>query len=193
MAAIQLKEGWFTGEGIRRQDSPNCDPRPFSGVDSYGNVSLLVIHNISLPPGQFGGSYVDQLFTNCLKPADHEFFERIVNIRVSAHLFINRQGDVTQYVSLKDRAWHAGVSVFRGKENCNDFSIGIELEGTDDQPYTDRQYQRLAEITRQIMLEYPQINTENIVGHCDIAPGRKTDPGASFNWQHYRSLITDCV
>jgi len=189
MAGMQLKDGWFSGEGIRRMDSPNCDSRPFSCTDTAGSVSLLVIHNISLPPGEFGGCYVDQLFTNCLNPNDHVFFESIANIKVSAHLFIGRRGDVTQYVSLKDRAWHAGKSVFQGKESCNDFSIGIELEGTDDQPYTDVQYRRLAEITRYIMLAYPEIKTENIVGHCDISPDRKTDPGASFDWKQYRRLI----
>lgn len=194
MTALQLKDGWFTGGGVRRQDSPNCDARPFSRVDmavadTDADVSLLVIHNISLPPGQFGGCYVDQLFTNCLNPADHEFFASIFNVRVSAHLFIDRQGQVTQYVSLQDRAWHAGKSIFRGRESCNDFSIGIELEGTDEQPYDDIQYQRLAELTRQIMQAYPQINAEHIVGHCDIAPDRKTDPGASFDWQRYRRLI----
>lgn len=191
MTAIQLHDGWFTGAGVRRQDSPNFDARPVTPVNAREKVSLLVIHNISLPPGQFGGGYVDQLFTNCLNPADHEFFASIFNVRVSAHLFIDRLGQVTQYVSLNDRAWHAGKSMFRGVENCNDFSIGIEMEGTDDQPYTAIQYQRLAEITRHIMLEYPQVKTENIVGHCDIAPDRKTDPGASFDWPHYRHLIAN--
>lgn len=189
MTAMQLKDGWFTGEGIRRQESPNCDPRPFPRVAMNAKVDLLVIHNISLPPGQFGGCYVDQLFTNCLNPSEHEFFESIFNVRVSAHLFISRQGLVTQYVSLLDRAWHAGKSMFEGRENCNDFSIGIELEGTDDLPYDDIQYQRLAELTRQIMQAYPQINAEHIVGHSDIAPDRKTDPGASFDWHRYRGLI----
>ncbi len=186
---MQIKEGWLVGEGIRRLDSPNCDQRPFSVMNAFHAVDLLVIHNISLPPGQFGGCHVDQLFTNCLNPTEHVFFETIAHVKVSAHLFINRQGEVTQYVSLHDRAWHAGKSSFRGKENCNDFSIGVELEGTDDQPYTEVQYRQLALITRQIMLEYPRIALENIVGHCDVAPGRKTDPGASFDWKYYRHLI----
>ena len=191
--AAQIKEGWLVGEGFRRIDSPNCDPRPFSRSDISRNINLLVIHNISLPPGQFGGCYIDQLFTNCLDPAEHEFFESIANVKVSAHLLITRQGDVTQYVSLGDRAWHAGKSVFLGKENCNDFSIGIELEGTDDRPYTEVQYQRLADITRVIMREYPEIRIENIVGHCDISPDRKTDPGVSFDWKKYRHLIVAAV
>jgi AmpD protein len=154
-------------------------------------IRLLVIHNISLPPGQFGGSHVDELFTNCLDPHGHTFFETIAKLRVSSHLFINRQGIITQYVSLAERAWHAGRSSFQGKENCNDYSIGIELEGTDDQPYTDVQYRHLAIVTRLLMREYPGIKTDNIVGHCDIAPGRKTDPGASFDWKYYRYLITN--
>jgi len=177
------------GEGIRHLESPNCDQRPFPASGLSKAVHLLVIHNISLPPGQFGGCHVDQLFTNCLDPAEHAFFETIAHVKVSAHLFIDRQGAVTQYVSLQERAWHAGRSSFQGKENCNDFSIGIELEGTDDQAYADVQYRQLARITREIMREYPNITRDNIVGHCDIAPDRKTDPGASFDWKYYRSLI----
>jgi len=187
---MKIKDGWLAGDRIRRLDSPNHDQRSFSMMDSFRNVNLLVIHNISLPPGQFGGCYIDQLFTNCLDPAQHAFFAGIAHIKVSAHLLIDRQGAVTQYVSLADRAWHAGKSSFQGKENCNDFSIGIELEGTDDQPYTDVQYRQLAQLTIEIRRVYPEIVPENIVGHCDIAPDRKTDPGASFDWKYYRSLIS---
>ena len=185
---MQIKEGWLHGEGIRHLASPNYDQRPFAAIDLRQAIHLLVIHNISLPPGQFGGCHVDQLFTNCLDPAGHAFFESIANIKVSAHLFIDRQGAITQYVSLRDRAWHAGKSSFQGRENCNDVSIGIELEGTDNQPYADIQYRQLAAVTREIMREYPAITPGHIVGHCDIAPGRKTDPGASFDWKYYRSL-----
>ena len=179
----------MTGEGIRRLESTNCDPRPFAPLELSSAINLLVIHNISLPPGEYGGCHVDQLFTNGLNPAEHEYFEAIANVKVSAHLFIDRQGKVTQYVSFQDRAWHAGKSSFQGKENCNDFSIGIELEGTDDEAYTDVQYRQLAWVTGLIMREYPNLTRDNIVGHCDIAPDRKTDPGHSFDWKYYRSLI----
>jgi AmpD protein len=190
---MRIESGWLLGEGVRRMDSPNCDSRPCTVGNQCNAVTLLVIHNISLPPGQFGGCHVDELFTNCLNPAAHPFFEHIANVKVSAHLFIDRQGNITQYVSLHDRAWHAGLSSFQGKANCNDYSIGIELEGTDDQPYTDVQYRRLAMITSLLMQEYPGIKADNIVGHCDIAPDRKTDPGASFDWAYYRRLIVACA
>jgi len=186
---IRIENGWLTGDAIRHVLSPNFDRRPCQVDKIPEQVSLLVIHNISLPPGQFGGCYVDQFFTNCLNPTEHAFFEEIANVKVSAHLFIDRLGRVTQYVSLDDRAWHAGKSWFNGRENCNDFSIGIELEGTDDQPYSSEQYGQLATITRQIMLAYPALKFENIVGHCHIAPDRKTDPGASFDWLRYQDLI----
>jgi len=157
--------------------SPNHDIRP----DNM-EVSLLVIHSISLPPGQFGGPYISQLFCNQLNTNDHSFFEEIKDLKVSAHLLIRRDGEIIQYVPFHKRAWHAGVSEFNGQANCNDFSIGIEMEGTDNEPYEAIQYQQLAEVTQQLMHVYPALTQDNITGHCDIAPGRKTDPGAFFDW-----------
>ncbi|MFQ3324135.1 MAG: AmpD protein [Pseudomonadales bacterium] len=150
------------------------------------NPSLLVIHNISLPPGQFGTGCIDKFFTNCLDASEHPFFTEIAELTVSAHLVIDRVGRVTQYVNFNDRAWHAGVSNFQGCDACNDFSIGIELEGTDNIAYTDEQYAALIGATVAIKQAYPAINSERIVGHCDIAPGRKTDPGESFDWSRYK-------
>ena len=150
-----------------------------------------MIHNISLPPGQFGGPYVDQLFTNVLEPGQHPYLEEIKGLRVSAHVLIRRDGEITQYVSLLDRAWHAGKSCFQGREGCNDFSIGIELEGTDHTPFESTQYQRLAELIGLLRDAWPGIAPERIVGHSDIAPGRKTDPGPAFDWQRLRKLIGD--
>ena len=170
----------------RQVPSPNQSSRP-EGAE----VSLLVIHNISLPPGQFGGCHVDELFCNCLNPDKHPFFAEIVDLRVSAHLLIDRQGEVSQYVPFDRKAWHAGQSSFEGRENCNEFSIGIELEGTDSLDFTDSQYRALAEVTRLLIRHYPAIKTDRIVGHCDIAPGRKTDPGECFDWQRYRNELTD--
>ena len=150
---------------------------------------LLVIHNISLPPGEFGGGFIEQFFQNGLNPDDHPYFQEIATLRVSAHLLIDRRGGITQFVSLNDRAWHAGASSYCGREECNDFSIGIELEGTDDIAYTEAQYSSLAAVTRTIMQHYPHITTEKIAGHSDIAPKRKTDPGESFDWRYYRRLL----
>lgn len=164
--------------------SPNADDRP-NGV----RIDLLVIHNISLPPNVFEGNYVDDLFTNCLQSSLHPYFAQIAHLRVSAHLYIARVGSVTQYVPLHRRAWHAGVSNFRGVEACNDFSIGIELQGADHVPYTDVQYEQLARITRAIRHIYPTITEDRIVGHSDIAPGRKTDPGDAFDWSRYRAEL----
>lgn len=177
---FQLRDGWV--QGARKLCSPNHNKRPEAET-----ISLLVIHNISLPPGEFGGGYVESFFTNKLPVADHSFFQEISDLQVSAHLFVSRQGEVTQFVGLADRAWHAGVSCIEGREGCNDFSIGIELEGTDDLPYTDAQYAALQEITRLIQAEYPLITSDRIVGHCDIAPDRKTDPGPAFDWQRFRA------
>ncbi len=157
--------------------SPNFDERPAAcGVD------LLVIHNISLPPGQFGGPYVDQLFTNVLDPEKHPFFAKIAAMRVSAHLLIRRDGEITQFVSFLDREWHAGESSFQGRERCNDFSIGIELEGTDTRPYTMSQYRSLTRVIRALTDRYPRLSLSAIVGHNQIAPGRKPDPGPAFDW-----------
>ncbi|NVK21029.1 MAG: 1,6-anhydro-N-acetylmuramyl-L-alanine amidase AmpD [Kangiellaceae bacterium] len=175
-------------EQARQVVSPFYDER----LDEQGcpcSVSLLVIHNISLPPHQFGGPYIDQLFTGSLDPNEHEYFKEISGLRVSSHLLIRRDGELVQYVPLHQRAWHAGVSSFQGREKCNDFAIGIELEGADDVPYEPVQYQVLAQVTKLIQKAYPEINEERITGHSDIAPGRKTDPGAAFDWQAYRQLL----
>ncbi len=171
--------GWLPG--VRRSPSPNCDPRP-PGTD----IDLLVLHNISLPPGEFGGRWIDDLFHNRLDPQAHPYFRAIAGLRVSAHLLIRRDGSAIQYVPLQLRAWHAGVSCFRGRERCNDFSIGIELEGTDQTPFREPQYASLARLTREVMHRYPAITPERLTGHSDIAPGRKTDPGPAFNWARFR-------
>lgn len=165
--------------------SPNQDNRP-AGMP----VDLLVVHGISLPPGEFGGSWVDALFTNRLDPRAHPYFRDIADLRVSAHLLIRRDGTVVQYVPFHRRAWHAGVSEFAGRAGCNDYSIGIELEGADDVPYTDTQYQLLARIYFAIVEQYPGITPERVVGHSDVAPGRKTDPGAAFDWARLRRSLT---
>ena len=164
--------------------SPNCDDRP-PGVA----VDLLVLHGISLPPGCFGGPYIDRLFTNCLDAAEHPFFREIAGLRVSSHLLIRRGGELVQYVPLHRRAWHAGRSSFAGRTACNDFSIGIELEGTDQLPYTERQYRRLLPLCRALLRTYPGLAPERIVGHCDVAPGRKTDPGPAFDWKRLRARL----
>ena len=164
--------------------SPHQDARP-QGLA----IDLLVIHGISLPPGEFGGPWIERLFTGTLTGDGHPYLGQVAKQRVSAHLLIRRDGELLQFVDLSRRAWHAGPSQFDGRTACNDFSIGIELEGTDDIPYTDHQYRRLTGVTREIMARWPAITPRRIVGHCDIAPGRKTDPGPAFDWQHYRTLI----
>jgi AmpD protein len=152
-------------------------------------VDLLVIHNISLPPGQFGGPWIDDLFHNRLDPTAHPYFEEISHIKVSSHLLIRRDGTLIQYVPLQQRAWHAGRSLFRGRPNCNDFSIGIELEGADNLPFEDAQYVTLTRSAERIMRLFPAITPDRIAGHSDIAPGRKTDPGPAFDWQRFRSSL----
>ena len=171
-------------EYARLQPSPNCSERP-----EAEEISLLVIHNISLPPGEFGGGHVDELFCNTLDPRAHPYFAEIAHLRVSAHLLITRDGAITQYVPFRCKAWHAGKSVFSGRENCNDFSIGIELEGSDHEAFTAVQYEQLVRVTRWLQERYPLITLERIVGHSDIAPGRKTDPGPCFDWTHYRECV----
>jgi|TARA_R110000850_G_scaffold161207_1_gene285658 AmpD protein len=164
--------------------SPNFNQRPATAA-----LSLLVIHNISLPPGEFGGTHICDFFTNCLDADAHPYFREIVDLRVSAHLLIRRDGDVVQFVSFHDRAWHAGQSCFDGAENCNDFSLGIELEGSDDKPYTDQQYRCLAALVRVLLAHYPGLSKQRIVGHSDIAPGRKTDPGPCFDWRRLSAAL----
>lgn len=160
--------------------SPNCDARP-----DAADISLLVIHCISLPPEQFGGAYIEQLFCNNLDPDAHPYFQEIARLKVSAHLLIRRDGELLQFVPFDRRAWHAGVSQFQGRERCNDYSIGIELEGSVNKAFNDRQYQRLAEVTKLLLERYPKLSRDRIVGHSDIAPGRKNDPGPNFDWQAY--------
>jgi len=164
--------------------SPNADDR-----DNQDEINLLVIHGISLPPGDFGGESISQLFSNRLPKHEHPYFTEIAHLEVSAHVLIRRDGALIQYVPFTKRAWHAGVSTFEGREKCNDFSIGIELEGTDEIPYTKEQYQQLARLTKSLMAKYPEITPERVAGHCHIAPDRKTDPGPSFDWKYFRGLI----
>lgn len=158
--------------------SPNHDERPPGCVPE-----LLVLHNISLPPHEFGGDAIDRLFTNCLDPAVHPFFAEICHLRVASHLLIRRDGEVVQYVPFHLRAFHAGVSYYRGRERCNDFSIGIELEGTDFTPFTASQYVMLVQVIRALIAAYPSLELQHITGHEHIAPGRKTDPGPFFDWE----------
>ena len=165
--------------------SPNFDQR--SDPD---DISLLVIHCISLPPEQFTGDYIDQLFCNQLNPNHHPYFQDIYQLKVSAHLLIRRDGSIRQYVPFNLRAWHAGVSSFEGRERCNDFSIGIELEGSVNQAYTDSQYQQLALVTKALLQAYPYLSVDRIAGHSDIAPIRKDDPGEFFDWGRYRGLLS---
>lgn len=164
--------------------SSNCDARPDGAT-----LDLIVIHAISLPPGIFGGEAITQLFSNRLDPAEHPYYATIATARVSAHLLVRRQGELIQYVPFLMRAWHAGRSHYQGRERCNDFSIGIELEGSDDMPYESTQYRVLAGLIKSLLFHYPSLSDQHIVGHSDIAPGRKTDPGPSFDWQHFRHLL----
>ena len=173
--------GWCAG--VRHCPSAHCNERP------QGEISLLVLHNISLPPGQFGTGKVQEFFTSGLNASEHAYFAGIVDMRVSAHFFIERDGQISQFVSCLQRAWHAGVSSFAGRDNCNDFSLGIELEGTDDLPYSEAQYDALVPLVQQLLAAYPALSVERICGHCDIAPGRKTDPGPAFDWPRLRTAL----
>jgi N-acetyl-anhydromuramoyl-L-alanine amidase len=173
-ALLTLKDHWVVE--ARHCPSPNFSQRPLGA-----QVDLLVIHNISLPPGEFGGPYIDDLFCNRLDPRTHPYFAEIADLEVSSHFLIRRDGELVQYVPCDQRAWHAGRSCWRGRENCNDFSIGIELEGTDNEPYTSSQYARL-NMLLGLLREHYGIPPEAIAGHDQIAPGRKTDPGPAFDW-----------
>lgn len=170
--------------GARWLPSPNSDARP-----DPADISLLVVHAISLPPGRFGGPWVDRLFTNALDADAHPYFHKIRGLRVSSHLCVFRTGAVRQYVSFDRRAWHAGESLFEGRSRCNDFSIGIELEGTDAAPFELVQYRRLAAVAAALLRAYPAITPARIVGHSDIAPGRKTDPGPHFDWLRFHAEL----
>lgn len=164
--------------------SPNFNDRP-----DPDDISLLVVHNISLPPGQFGGPYIEDLFCNRLDPERDPYFREIHHLTVSSHFLIRRDGLLMQFVAGDKRAWHAGVSCFEGRENCNDYAIGVELEGTDQLPYEGAQYRTLVALTALLQRHYPGITDGRITGHEHIAPGRKTDPGPAFQWDHYfRSL-----
>ncbi len=163
--------------------SPHCDARP-----PHTTIDLIVIHNISLPPGQFSGEAVDHFFMGKLDPSAHPYFQTIADLRVSSHLFIRRTGQIIQYVPFHKRAWHAGESAFQGRTRCNDFSIGIELEGTDERPYEEAQYQQLACVGALLLNTYP-IARDHIVGHETISPGRKTDPGPGFSWDYFHQLM----
>ena len=179
---MAIRPGWL--DGAAHCPSPNFDARPAGTA-----IDLLVIHNISLPPGEFGGQQVRDLFCNRLDCTAHPYFARLRELRVSAHLLLERSGVMVQFVSLADRAWHAGQSSFLGRDDCNDFSIGIELEGTDHQAYTDLQYAALVTVTARLRAVCPGISPARIVGHADIAPGRKSDPGPAFDWQRYRNSM----
>ena len=170
------QQGWCAQ--ATQQRSPNYDARPDGAV-----VSLIVIHNISLPPQEFGGEWITDLFLNRLDPDAHPYFAAIYNVEVSSHFLIRRDGQLIQYVSTDDRAWHAGASCWRGQSRCNDFAIGIELEGCDDKPFTQEQYSVLTQLTQTLCQHYPYINS--VAGHSEIAPQRKTDPGTCFEWARY--------
>ncbi len=174
-------QGWVPG--ARPAPSPNCDERPAGCA-----IDLLVVHGISLPPGQFGGDAIEALFTNRLDCGAHPYYAGLRGLRVSAHFLIRRDGQLLQFVSCDRRAWHAGVSAFRGRGRCNDFSIGVELEGTDERPYEDVQYARLAALVRGLRTRY---RLDHLAGHSDIAPGRKTDPGPLFDWPRLHAAIAD--
>ena len=167
-------------QGASYVASPNCDARPEGAP-----IDILVIHSISLPPGRFGGRGIEQLFCNTLNPDDHPYYREIQNLKVSSHVLIRRNGQLVQFVPLHQRAWHAGLSYCEGRSRINDFSIGIELEGADDLPFEEAQYESLTKLTRVLRQAYPAITPERIYGHCDIAPGRKTDPGPTFDWKRY--------
>ena len=170
--------------GIRQVLSPFYDARP-TGV----LPELIVVHAISMPPGEFGGPWIDRLFTGNLPSDAHPYFKETSRLRVSAHALIRRDGIIVQYVPFGQRAWHAGQSHYRGRAGCNDFSVGIELEGTDEVPYTDAQYNQLAALVEALLATYPSLSVDHITGHSDIAPGRKTDPGPSFEWERWRSIL----
>jgi AmpD protein len=170
--------------GVRQVLSPHFYARP-------GGVlpELIIVHSISLPPGEFGGPWIDRLFTGGLPPEAHSYFRDVARLRVSAHALIQRDGTIVQYVPFGQRAWHAGQSHYRGRAACNDFSIGIELEGTDSIPYADPQYEQLGTLVEALLAAYPSLSSEHVVGHSEVAPGRKTDPGPSFDWERWRSIL----
>lgn len=179
-----LVAGWVST--ARHVPSPNCEPRP-PGVAP----ELVVIHNISLPPGEFGGPAIEQLFTNTLDWDAHPYYQSIRGLRVSAHFLLRRDGELLQFVSTDERAWHAGVSSWQGRDNCNDYSIGVELEGTDTDAYTEAQYRGLQGLIQLLRRHYPGIGPRGLAGHADVAPGRKTDPGPAFDWSRLDPTSTE--
>jgi AmpD protein len=181
-AGIDPNSGWL--RAARQVPSPNFDARP-------GGIlpELIVVHGISLPPAEFGGPWIDRLFTNALPPAEHPYFEKIKDLKVSSHLLIRRDGEPVQYVPFHERAWHAGASSYQGRERCNDFSVGIELEGADEVPYEPAQYRVLSAVILALCEAYPSLSLTRIAGHSDISPGRKTDPGPAFDWQRLYALL----
>ena len=180
---IDPATGWL--RDVVQVPSPNCDARPDGCVPE-----LIVVHSISLPPGEFGGPAIDAFFSNALRAEEHPYYQEIIDLRVSAHVLIRRDGTLTQYVPFSQRAWHAGESQHCGRSFCNDFSVGIELEGVDDGPFEVAQYATLASLVRALEAAYPSLRGADIVGHSDIAPGRKTDPGPGFDWQHLAELLS---
>lgn len=180
---FQVRDGQLLG--ARQVPSPNFNVRP-----AQTEIQLVVIHNISLPPSQFGGGYIEQFFQNQLDWQAHPYFQTIEGMQVSAHLLILRSGEVLQFVNFNDRAWHAGRSSYLGKKECNDYSVGIELEGSDDQPFEPIQYTMLADVVACLQQAYPKIQ-QHLAGHSDIAPGRKTDPGPHFDWAHFRAQLAE--
>lgn len=173
---MRIKQHWLV-------DAEHCPSPHFNQRPAHAVIDMIVIHNISLPPKQFGAQYIKDFFQGKLDHSQHAYFESIKTLKVSAHLLIDRLGQITQFVSFANRAWHAGQSVWQGCENCNDFSIGIELEGADDIAFTESQYRALNTVIHLLQQHYPSISKDRIVGHSDIAPGRKTDPGPAFDWQ----------
>jgi len=173
-----------TMRGARQASSPNFDARP-DGI----LPELIVVHGISLPPGEYGGPWIDRLFANTLPPDEHPYFAQVAALRVSSHLLVRRDGELVQYVPFHMRAWHAGTSSYCGRERCNDFSIGIELEGSDEVAYEPIQYRRLSDAIVALCRAYPTLSLQRIVGHSDIAPGRKTDPGPAFDWMRLHALV----
>ncbi|MGE8540258.1 1,6-anhydro-N-acetylmuramyl-L-alanine amidase AmpD [Acinetobacter sp. ANC 3813] len=179
--SFQVRDGIL--DGARQVPSPNYNQRP-----EHTEIQLLVVHNISLPPSQFGGGYIEQFFQNQLDWSVHPYFQSIEGMQVSAHLLILRSGEVLQFVNFKDRAWHAGRSSYLGQKECNDYSIGIELEGSDDLPFEQAQYDALTAVTACLQRAYPKLQ-QHLAGHSDIAPGRKTDPGPFFDWSKFRAQL----
>jgi len=188
---VQMSAGALTVDtekgllaGARYVASPNHDERPQGCT-----LDLILVHGISLPPGEYGGSWIDRLFTNTLPSDAHPYFARIAELKVSSHVLIRRDGELVQYVPFHRRAWHAGASSYGGRERCNDFSIGIELEGCDDQGYEPFQYRRLVDVIAALCAAYPSLSPDRIAGHSDVAPGRKTDPGPAFDWARLHAML----